>query len=85
MNNMYRIFAAKLILALEEGYDIEKISRWADEFYYKEIDKLDDALIPIVQNISAMSFGNQFVYTENELIDMAIQLIKNGCVQKGII
>ena len=69
-------FAAELILELEKGYDKEKIAKWADKIYHKHLREIDDELDNIIQKISLMSFGKQFEYTENELIELAIKLIK---------
>ena len=71
-----RRFGAELILALENGYDIKKLSEWADGIRYKYLLELTPELKEIIENISAMSFGDEFVYTKQELINLAVKLIK---------
>ena len=68
-------FGAELILCLEEGYDVDRIAKWADQVYYQHLNELDDSLRETIQNLGSMSFGEQFVYTEKELRDLAVGLI----------
>ena len=70
-------FGAELILALERGYDIHKLSEWADEIRYKHIEELDPELKGIIEDLSSMNLGKQFEYTKQELIDLAVNLIKS--------
>ena len=37
-----RKFGAELLLCLEEGYNPERIAKWADNFYYEHLKELDD-------------------------------------------
>lgn len=78
MNYTKKRFGAELILKLEEGYDIEKIAQWADNVHYKHLGEMNDELNDIVQNIASMSFGSQFIYSEQELRDLAVQLIQSN-------
>lgn len=70
-----RQFGAEMILKLEEGASIDSISCWADKIYYKHFDEIDDELSVQIQNIASMSFGSDFVYTKDELNNLAIKLI----------
>ena len=76
MSYTKRQFGAELILELEKGYDKEKIAIWADQIHQKYLKEIDDELYEIIEKISLMSFGKQFEYSEAELIDLAVNLIK---------
>ncbi len=79
-----RKFGAELILCLEEGYDIDRIAKWADRVYYDHQKDLDDQLDDIIQNLGSMTFSSQFVYTEKELIDLAVKLITDKYQQEEL-
>ena len=67
----------ELLDILNMGYDIHKISNWADAISInlnsKESQELDD----ILQRILIMDAGPEFEYTENELRLIAKKLILN--------
>ncbi|MBD3231110.1 hypothetical protein GF322_00450 [Candidatus Dependentiae bacterium] len=71
-----RQFGAELILELEKGYNREKIAIWAEQIRQKHLKEIDDELYVIIEKICLMSFGEQFEYSKAELIDLAINLIK---------
>lgn len=75
-----RKFGAELLLCLEEGYNPERIAKWADNFYYEHLKELDDDIGETVKNLASMSFGQQFIYSEKEIKDLAINLINKESI-----
>lgn len=79
-----RRFGAELILEVEKDYDIQKLSQWADSledfllYGDSKYEDLDDDLIEIIRNIGAMSSDLQFEYSKQDLIDLGVNLIKEG-------
>jgi hypothetical protein len=69
-------FAAKLILELESGYDIEKLAAWANNIYYTHKEKMDKDLANIAQDISFINLGPSFKRSEQELRDLAVKLLR---------
>jgi hypothetical protein len=74
-----RKFGAELILELEKdvdlGFDITRMSKWADKIHNDHIGETDDDLDIIIQNIGSMSFGSEFELTKEELLKIAIDCI----------
>jgi hypothetical protein len=71
-----RKFGAELVLQLESGYDIEKISHWATQLYQNHSFEMQSDLIEAIQIIASMSFGLEFEKTEQDLRNLAINLIE---------
>lgn len=71
-----RILGAELILKLEKGFSVEQISNWADELRIKHIGNTDKIVDDVIQDLSAMNFGEEFEMTKKELNDLAIKLIQ---------
>jgi hypothetical protein len=72
-----RRFGAELILELEKGFNIQKLSKWADYIDYNHEGELEDEeLQEIIRSIGAMSLDPQFEYTEEQLLGLGLKLIK---------
>jgi hypothetical protein len=72
-----RRVGTELILMLENNFDPQKIAAWANKVHSESSYSMDTELNEIVQNIASMSLGEQFMYTKQELEDLAIKLIKS--------
>jgi hypothetical protein len=64
-----------LMEELNKGYDIERISNWADNLFISMRDKRSSELDDILRNIFIMDAGPEFEYTEKELRLLAEMLI----------
>ena len=62
---------------LNKGYDIERISNWADELFISMRDKRSPELDDILRHIFIMDAGPEFEYTEQELRLLSEKLINN--------
>ena len=62
---------------LKKGYNVERISNWADELLINMRDQRSPELDDILRHISVMAAGPEFEYTEQELRSLAEELI-NG-------
>jgi hypothetical protein len=60
---------------LENNFDPQKIAAWANKLHNEYSHFMDTELNETVQNIASMSLGEQFMYTKQELEDLAIKLI----------
>lgn len=60
---------------LEKGYNIERISNWADDLFISMRDKRSPELDNILRQIFIMDAGPEFEYTEQELRLLAELLI----------
>jgi hypothetical protein len=70
-----RRFGAELILELEKGFDITKISKWADKIHHDHLKEFDENTDAHIQNIGSMSFGPEFELSKDELLKIAIDCI----------
>lgn len=52
---------------LNKGYNIARISNWADELFVSVREKRSPELDDILRHIFIMDAGPEFVYTEQEL------------------
>ena len=62
---------------LAKGFDIRRISLWADEKFIDMRDWRSVEIENILQNLMMMNAGPEFEYTENELNMLADMLINN--------
>ncbi len=60
---------------LNKGYNIERISNWADELFVSMRNKRSPELDDILRHIFIMDAGPEFEYTEQELRLLAEMLI----------
>ncbi|MFI0436162.1 MAG: hypothetical protein ACH350_10665 [Parachlamydiaceae bacterium] len=61
---------------LNKGYNIERISNWADELFVSMRDKRCPELDDILRHIFIMDAGPEFEYSEQELRLLAELLMK---------
>ena len=60
---------------LNKGYNIERISNWAEDLFISMRDKRSTELDNILRHIFLMDAGPEFEYTEQELRLLAEMLI----------
>lgn len=73
-----KMIGEELKSELAKGYDIIKISRWAFHIFSENIRKLDPYSREILEKLFAMEDDPQFELTEDELQDIADELIAEG-------
>lgn len=71
-----KIFGARLILKIEDGYDCKKISEWAEDIYYRQNEELERTLKEIIFDLSMMNILG-IEMSQETLINLAIDLIKS--------
>lgn len=64
-----------LLRLLEENFDLNKISGWADSIFSEHCRELTPELDYIIMTLSAMEHGPEFEFTEIELQLIAQKLI----------
>jgi hypothetical protein len=64
-----------LMEELNKGYNVERISNWADELFISIRDKRSPEIDDILRHIFIMDAGPEFEYTEQELRLLAEMLI----------
>lgn len=67
----------ELTRELDKGYNIERISRWADNLYYTIRDNDSAEIESILMDIDTMGAGPEFEYTEEELRLLVKKLMNN--------
>lgn len=60
---------------LEKGFNIERISNWADNFYFSFRGERSEELDNILRSIYIMDAGPEFQYSEEELRLLADMLV----------
>lgn len=64
-----------LINELNKGYNIERLSNWADELFFSIRGKRSSEIDEILRHIYIMDTGPEFEYSEKELRMLAEMLI----------
>jgi hypothetical protein len=75
-----KAFGVELLLELEKGYDIVRISNWAYRTFFDLRDP-SPSLTSSMMTIIAMQEGEQFELTESELRVFAANLLKGNEIQ----
>jgi hypothetical protein len=68
-------FGKDLMAELEQGYDVVRLSRWAMSLYLKHCHEMDPDLYETIMSIVAMEEGPEFEFSEQELRQMANELL----------
>ena len=75
MNYSKKEIGEELKCELGKGYNIERISNWADSLYFSSRGNFSKELDDILRHIFIMDAGPEFEYTEQELRSLAELLI----------
>jgi len=67
-------FARELLVELQKGYDIVRLSRWAMTTYLKHSNETEPGLDREILKIVAMEEGPEFELSKDELVQLAHRL-----------
>jgi hypothetical protein len=70
-------FGRQLAEQVDKKYDIAYLSYWAHEKYLEHANQLDKETRAAIMTIIAMSEGNEFILTKQELLKLASDLQHN--------
>jgi hypothetical protein len=69
-------FGRELLVELEKGYDVIRLSRWAMSVYMQQCRRTEPELDELILSIVAMEEGPEFEYKEDELRELASKLLQ---------
>ena len=68
------LFANELRNQIAKGFDLQRISTWADDTFFLHQRELEKGLYEYFMRVLMMEMGSEFVLTEQELLEMANEL-----------